>query len=57
MVLKYDFKKHFQDFENSPPVSNDFPLAKIKAPPEVLLLSVNRVFVIESFLPLCEVIF
>jgi hypothetical protein len=25
-------KKHFQDFENSPPVSNAFPLTKYKLP-------------------------
>jgi hypothetical protein len=32
MVEDYDFKRHFQDFENSPPIANDFPLAKYKLP-------------------------
>jgi hypothetical protein len=32
MVQEYDFKKHFHDFENSPLVSNAFPLAKYKLP-------------------------
>jgi hypothetical protein len=46
MVWKYDFKKHFQDFEHSPPISNAFTLAKQKLPPEkVLPLAVKRVFV------------
>jgi hypothetical protein len=41
-------KRHFQDFANSPPVSNAFPLIKQKAPPEeVLPLAVKRVFATE----------
>jgi hypothetical protein len=47
MVWEYGFKRHFQDFEHSPPVSNAFPLAEQTPLEKVIPLAVKRVFVIE----------
>jgi hypothetical protein len=45
--IRIRLKKHFQDFENSPPFSNAFLWLNKSSPEEVIPLTVKRVFAIE----------